>query len=458
MRSWIKRSIGTTLVAAAVGVGAVTVFDRSSTPSVGPETAHIWINTTAGGSPQRNSSPATYDSTKAYSSWDAACDAASAGDTIRIKAGSGQYGQHNVSCAPASTVTMIGETGVQIAQLNLNTTTNLTLKDFDARDPSWTCSSGSSCSSSYHAQGNNSAKLVNIDNSSNVTFENVEVDRTYDWGDGVGFHGNNQSITWRDFHVHACRECKLIQIQSFPGSPIKWNDSLVFEDGMVEDIVYNATSYPGGQEPHNECWWWAAIRGITIDRVTTRLCTATGNLLASGSGQTIDDMVIRNSIFECKYGYATNAIDVLPGSEVGYRDQTCSGQTIDGDSTPGTNGDLTVEYSLIGGGNQDAGWTSITYRGNIMYYVQFGCRGFATYLYNRTTDADCSASDVQDSGALSSARYINGNNPGNWRPANGSVAQVNAGDPGNCPAVDADNFARPIGGVCDQGPYEFGAG
>jgi hypothetical protein len=69
-------------------------------------TAHLWVDTN-GGTCTRQASPATYSDAAACSSLDAAQDAASGGDTVRIVDGS--YGAQDITGSKASTVTYIGE-------------------------------------------------------------------------------------------------------------------------------------------------------------------------------------------------------------------------------------------------------------------------------------------------------------------------------------------------------------
>jgi hypothetical protein len=99
------------LVAGGVASSAIVVRtpDLGPTPTATPgaDTANCWVNTTAGASPARLSTAGVYDSTKAYGSFDAAWDACSAGDMIRVK--NGTYARQFITGDKASTTKIIGE-------------------------------------------------------------------------------------------------------------------------------------------------------------------------------------------------------------------------------------------------------------------------------------------------------------------------------------------------------------
>jgi hypothetical protein len=151
----------------------------------------------------------------------------------------------------------------------------------------------------------------------------------------------------------------------------------------------------------------------------------------------------------CVFGpaYAYGAVDVLPGSAVGYRG-SARDILVEGANTNGTG---TIEYCILDGYIVFDDLTSLTFRGNI--YRDGGCGGVPTRTYNRQTGADCSATDVQDSGAFDSGRFVDKAGL-DYRQASTSTAGIGAGDPANFPATDADGTSRPQGSNPDQGAYE----
>lgn len=94
---------GTVAVIVGAGVG---IRQIPSDGGASPGTANIWVDTT-GGTCIRQSSPTAYSDSAACSSFDTAWDAATAGDTIRVKAGS--YGIQHIDGDKGSETWIIGE-------------------------------------------------------------------------------------------------------------------------------------------------------------------------------------------------------------------------------------------------------------------------------------------------------------------------------------------------------------
>lgn len=101
--------VGSTPTATATATETATPTP-TPTPTATPfTTANVWVNTTAGASPQRCSTACAYDSAHAYGTFDAAWDAASAGDRICVSAGT--YGTQIVTGDKASETTFTGNCG-----------------------------------------------------------------------------------------------------------------------------------------------------------------------------------------------------------------------------------------------------------------------------------------------------------------------------------------------------------
>lgn len=97
---------GVALAAVVAAVAAALSGGGSST------TAHLWVDTT-GGACTREVSQAEYSDAAACSSFDVAWDAASAGDTIRVAAGT--YPDQRITGDKASETFIIGATGVTVS-------------------------------------------------------------------------------------------------------------------------------------------------------------------------------------------------------------------------------------------------------------------------------------------------------------------------------------------------------
>lgn len=104
---------------ASGNLGTSASISATVNPAGTPEVANIFVNTTAGASPSRCSTPCTYDSTHAYGSFDAAYQAASSGDTIQVRNGS--YGTQTIfpKAAITSAVTFYPQDAASVTFTNV---------------------------------------------------------------------------------------------------------------------------------------------------------------------------------------------------------------------------------------------------------------------------------------------------------------------------------------------------
>jgi hypothetical protein len=429
--------IAVTVVAAAGGI------ILTSTPSGGggSDTANLWVDTN-GGTCTDNASLTAYSDAAACGTFDAAYEAAEAGDVVRIAAGS--YGAQTMNGPDKGSGAQIAfaaegdgdDVTVQTIDFSAD---RVDFSNFEITYPSWSCASGNPC-------GN--TQIISITNAASVTFEDVDIDRSYLVGDGLGINGNVQGVTWTDSTICCNAESKLVNIQrqTDTGLPVldrPENEDITFEDVRIGDQVYTATSYPG-EPPHAECLFPISVTNFVLERVEMYECISTGNMNWGGTGNTT--FRFTNTVWGYKYGFSSG-VDVVDGAGVGYRDPTPSGSMIDGANT---NGVGVIEYSIFAQSWVCSGQTSITVRGNI----GVGCGCTYTEAYNTWTNQDCGANDTQNANILDTGNFVDRDGL-DWRPSSGSAPQVNVGDPSNCPSVDLGGLPRPVGGTCDQGAYEW---
>ena len=105
-----------TVIATAVASVAVATTVVVTGGGGGGDVANLWVDTN-GGTCTRQGTAGAYSDAGACSSFDAAWDAATAGDQIRVKAGT--YGSQTITGDKASETTITGEDGVTTGPLSL---------------------------------------------------------------------------------------------------------------------------------------------------------------------------------------------------------------------------------------------------------------------------------------------------------------------------------------------------
>jgi hypothetical protein len=416
-------------------------------------TANIWIVPPAAvgsTSCSRIASPVTLAAAQTSqkcddgaNSLDDACEAAQSGDVIRVQEGTDYAGQ-NVTCTNAFTVTVLGNDpeGVEAWQdiipdattiwagLDFAATSDIALSGVTIADPDAACAPTN--------------KLVDMQGVDDVTLHNVNATRIADDGNylecDLGSMGDTDGLVWTGSNICCNMNQKLMQLDNFGGGP---NGTITFCDGRLGEQVWGV----GDVDVHAEGWWLQDTGLLVLCRWVTVNTISSGAMNWGGSGNS--GVLWTNTVWGPTYAYG--AVDVLPGSPVGYRGGARD-VLIEGANTNGTG---TIEYSILDGYIVFTGLSSLTFRGNL--YRDGGCGGSITRTYNRQTGADCSATDVQDTGAFDVGRFVD-KAAGDYRPASTSVAQVGAGDPANFPATDLLGVSRPQGTNPDQGAFEIVGG
>jgi hypothetical protein len=425
-----RRVVTGVLIAGTVAGGVIV------STVTGGLTANLWVDQSAG-SCTDSAGLVVYVDANSCGTWDAALDAAECGDVIGVRDTGSAYSAQTLTGTKGCTsdfVTFQAEDGVEVLSMIFNGTSDIALNDFTVRDPGRTCNVGDA--------GCANDKIVDIDNSDSINADNVDISRDWQIGDGLGMNGGATNIVWANSDICCNLNQKLVNVQAFNGNA---NAGLDFIRLDVHGQAYDANTYAANQDPHPECWYMMGPDDVSWDRTRTFECAGTGNMNWGGPG-TLTPYLMTQTVWGQKYGFV-GGVDVVPGAGVGYRAATPSGSMIDGFNTSGVG---TIEYSFFEQSWVCSNQSSITFRGNL----GVGCGCTYTEAYNRWTNQACGGTDVQDTGAIDASRFID-RAGSDFRPASGSVAQVNAGDPGSCPSSDLGGLPRPVGGTCDQGPYEW---
>jgi hypothetical protein len=264
-------------------------IDAPAAPSV---TANLWVNTTAGGSPQRCATPCAYDVDEAYGTFAAAVAAASCGDVIRVKTGTyPKQGGFGKSCSGSSRVTIIGEDDTVVDSGSV---------------------SGSEVSCDDPLPNTCAYLTLNLDG--NITLQNVDVT-----GDYPIFQMHGANNTWRDSaitgrEIRKCNSDEPVLLQdgsAAEGFPTITNSAFINIDvGEFKGSLAGDGGCPVNDNFHLEQFRIGrGVSGVLIDRSTFRACLGgtgyvgcgSGHIFlthSSGSGSNIpQDVVITNSKF-----------------------------------------------------------------------------------------------------------------------------------------------------------------
>ena len=399
--------------------------------------AHLWVNTTAGGSPSRSSTPIAYDSTHAYGSFQAALTAAQAGDLIGVKNGT-YSGQTLSSGGKASFVSFYAETSgsVLVASLSANVDKvhyyGIIASGTGQSRGSLSVIAGSSVFTDILIDGFRG--LSGYVQSAGVTVQNAEFGNTITSICGSSSLRNTEDAFrfWSGAY----------------GDPS--NDKLLNSEihDWISDSAGNCSTY-GAYDVHADCVQvYKAGSNITISGNKFHGC-ATNNVQSGGGNQ--HNWAVENNYLPaptsgsnrftmgqadggtCDAKFRNNVFDV-----VGY----AGAINVDGQASP-----CTVELS----GNIMIGSTAPCLAGSSGAYTQTGG-------YNvETGSGSCGTSmkhctPVWLNGTPSSA------NGYDIRLSNTDTCAIGAGNPASYPATDMYGTTRPQGASPDAGAFEYGAG
>jgi hypothetical protein len=378
----------------------------------GSGTANLWVD--GAGTCARQASAGAWVDAAGCATFDAACDAAFAGDVVKVKAGS--YGAQTITCTARTT-----GAPVTIQPADGETVTLTGKVDITARLLKW----AGPMTSTPVAAGS-----CDIQNSTDVTLEGLTFDSG---GQGVltcYFGGGNTNITLRRMDMCCNKDFQMVMFDTPNGE----NTNTVIEDSVFHD---QAQSTPG---QHMECLYINGNKGITVRRNRFYRCRGTGSMFITMSGSTTTkptDVLVEQNVIE-------------NGLNAGDSGDLSSGSVQENPGICGAGlGPIVFRYNFIGPSAWDCSGAAHTWTGNILTGT---CQASGTYRYNVQTGQSCGTGDSVSATAQSSSNFVNlaGHN---LRPASGAF-QVDKADATDYPATDLDGTSRYLGSGPDAGPYE----
>ena len=391
--------------------------------------ANLWVDT-SGGSCTRSGSGAAYSDAAACASFNAAYQAASAGDLVQVVAGT--YPSQNISskasAGPAVVIEAAAGAAVVVKELDI-TATWLTLRNMTVQPVA--------------GRGGND-KIIDINRGSRrVTLDNVDLDGRINGvrqvRDGLGISGDTDYVTVQNSDLCCIQDQKLIQIQTY-GTSVQ-NTHLTLSRNTIHDDWQTDSS------KHLECLWLEGISDFLLDGNHFWDCALNAILANADEGGTLANWTITNNVFEA----ADTGVGGIPPD-------------IDGCANTHTKSNWLVAYNYIArgfalttttcGGNLS--W--LTMRGNIGAAGDSSCGSGATWEYNIWAQRKCSTTDTQNSSITAASNYLNAKadeatGAGNYQPST-NAPQIDKGHPTLWPPTDADGTPRPNNGRADAGPYE----
>ncbi len=440
---------------------AVALITTAKAQDVG----NLWVDT-SGGTCSRAATPVTYNSATACSTVASAWAAAQGGDIIIIKGGT-YSSSFSASGAKSSTVTIKSATGEDAwftGDGTLSGVTNMTATDERGVDVSTEAGIG---------QGLTLGFTVISGSSANINFENIDVwcKTQSPWHVVSGLGGNQCSAPLLIAGVNGFRmsngsqgpmaDCQLspcsnrtdISKVTACSSNAACNN-IVFDHVLFHDNV-NLDGNNSGHV-HNEMWKIDQGQNVTFQGSRFVRCNGPGAcdsaiifLGQSGSKPTANFLNFIGNVF----GPAGNA-----SVAQGYCSPSPCSPTLKFEYNSSVN-----SFSVLSGVSSYANYSFI---GNAGYKANYSCSVSpgATFSKNKwyTTDpttpaAQCSSNDNPGSTGLNMSEWWVNGNSGNFAEASNSPL-IDAAGTGCSGLTDIAGTARPQGGVCDAGAYEFSSG
>lgn len=419
------------------GAAIVTAGVIAATPWVGNgSNANLWVDTN-GGTCTRQATAGQYVDAAACGSFSAAASAASAGDTIRVKAGT--YAAQSVTKTGLTRDSNFDNNIQFIADGGAGSVTVASL------------SVGSSSQNTYGAvsfDGFHSTGGPAIQWAKDVRFANMEAnDMTY--------VSNSQDI----------------KFQSYKVQPNGWPtvSSAAFNNGWGFGIAQQTSG--AAATPANITWDGVIVRGV---RATFAADHPDGVFMFRGGGVSTSTqwtgIVVRNSLFynnECINWRYNDANPAAVTFENNFFDSSVSGisgcgyYSISVASSTGTYRNNTVRGGIQvreGDCPANCGATRV-WRSNILLggWSNSGCSDLSGDTWNKNMldgSNRCSSNDTNTTtGALA---FVGGSTYPNAMFIGASSVAKDAGDAGSYPATDYLGTTRPVGAGPDVGAYEYG--
>jgi hypothetical protein len=400
---------------------------RSGVCDAGPDefiqaVANLWVDTN-GGTCTRSATPVAYNDSVACGSFDAAWDAASAGDTIRVKAAT--YPAQIVDGNKTSETKIIGEDGTRVAGVAACAQAFGSDGAFCANADFMTLENVT-----IDALNNQNVSSGSQINASNVTYHNVNI-----FGDYVSISIDGPNFTWQHgSHGQDGIDGKPRTCEFSAGEPV-W---IFAANATLDDIRFNPKKIqPGGV--NNYCGADVTPHLETIRTESGAINTTIKNSwFVAGSDAGSGHIFTSTGAPGLKL--INNVFEPVNGS---YSIQAASSAC-----------DWTVAYNTFEQGVVLGCQSSSTWVGNLG--VSFpGCEG--THTKNVWQDTGTCGTDTfigsQSLGIGSGGHLIDGS------PAIDAAETAGATDycTHSLGALDFEGEIRPSGAACDAGADEFGS-
>lgn len=429
-----------------VFIGSPTIPTLSVTP-----VANLWVDST-GGTCTRQSTAAAYVDAAACSSFNAAYQAATAGDQVYVKAGA--YSTQTLAVKASATIPNVV---IQTTPSETVTFTSLVTDGADyvtVKGPM----SGNQIRGSKCGDANFTGDPV-CKESVNDVFDGITLSQNYTNAKAVDCMGGCVGTTFRNFDICCTNIEKIVNFDNWFGN--SQSRDIVMEYGSVHSQtvpVCTGTAgggCPAGDDVHTECIWGLGVHPFVLRGVHLYGCkSGSGDLTfsANGDAEVPGDITIENSIFEI-------ALDDN-GSQV------ASLWSLDPSTAwQGTN---VIRNNLFEGGGSapsaPASGTTVTWTNNLG--AGPGCSS-GTQSFNRWTNNNCGGTNTLDASALTSSRYVaapvagrDANSQadaalnGDWHWSSCAQTGVDAGTSTGAAPADFDGVTRPRNSLFDQGPFE----
>ena len=252
-----------------------------------------------------------------------------------------------------------------------------------------------------------------------VTFVNVDA--------GTHWLSNGRDFTWNGGSIGPRVDKQIAFIGGNPASYRTTYDGVLFHDATRTSA-----------NVHTECLFAMGVQGLTVRNSRFRNCAVFNAYVGKiGSDPNPRDVLFENNVMEKSRdvdgsaGYYAMIFDKAAFDNITLRNNTIAQGVLFGDG---------------------ASFSNTRMVGNV---IESGvCHSAVSYARNIFTDRRCGGTDRVVSGAF--GQFVNAA-AGDFHLKPGAAA-IDAADPAEAPATDADGYARSVGSAPDAGAYEFGAG
>jgi hypothetical protein len=381
--------------------------------------ANLWVDT-SGGSCSRSAPPAGYSDAAACGSFNAAWQAASAGDMVRVRPGNygNQFFNSNSPAMTAPGVTFRAGGAVKIGKLDVGDDPGNFGSGRGRQDVDWLTLVGD-----FKPYG-----VTLLRHTSNVTFDGWTWNQGFQARKAIVWLGDTDRTTIRNSDICCTTDDKLMEA-TVPSPGFGANANITVEHTKIHSLRRTSSGV------HNECFLAMATPGLTLRSTHWYGCTVMNlNIGAFGAAAPYAQSNFHwvNNIFEAPTNLTEHDKTGLPFF------QGCNAPSTG--SKPG----WVVEYNVFETpwyqqpGCGDAGLMLRANVGAIGGTCPFG----AAFSRNIWKERTCGSTDIHSATILSAANFRN--IPGHdWRyPAD--AFQIDRGDSKVYPPFDAARRARPI--------------